>query len=154
MESEIVLKEISIEGRKSFMKYLLLADENEEIINDYIAEGDMFSIAVSDMVVGVALFISESPFTIELKNISLLANYRGKGYGKEIIKLTSALYKEKSFSKMTVGTANSSIDNIAFYQKASFRIVGIRKDFFAKYPEPIHENGIQAMDMIMFEKEL
>ena len=154
MERELIFNEINIEERKNFINYLLLADENEEIVNEYINNGDLFSITVLDKVVGVALFISESPKTIELKNIALLADYRGKGLGKEILKLASALYKNKSFKKMTVGTANSSIDNIAFYLKAGFRIVGIRKGFFAKYPEPIYENGIQAIDMIMFEKDL
>ena len=154
MERELIFNEINIEERKNFINYLLLADENEEIVNEYINNGDLFSITVLDKVVGVAIFISESPKTIELKNIALLADYRGKGLGKEILKLASALYKNKSFKKMTVGTANSSIDNIAFYLKAGFRIVGIRKGFFAKYPEPIYENGIQAIDMIMFEKDL
>ncbi|MDQ0168195.1 hypothetical protein J2S11_004147 [Bacillus horti] len=28
----------------------------------------------------------------------------------------------------------------------------IDKEFFLKYPEPIYEGGIQAMDMIIFEK--
>lgn len=55
---------------------------------------------------------------------------------------------------MIVGTANSSIGNLAFYQKVGFRITEVKKDFFSKYPEPIFENGIQALDMIMFEKNL
>ena len=55
---------------------------------------------------------------------------------------------------MIVGTANSSIDNIAFYQKLGFRMAEIKRDFFKAYPTPIFENGIRALDMIVFEKEL
>ncbi len=154
MENELTLKEVSNNERKNFMNLLLLADENKEVVNEYINKGDMFSIILSGNVIGVAIFINESPFTVELKNIAIAPEFRGKGFGKEILKKAIALYKEKSFTKMTVGTANSSIDNIAFYQKAGFRIVGIRKDFFKKYSEPIYENGIQAIDMIMFEKDL
>ena len=55
---------------------------------------------------------------------------------------------------MIVGTANSSIDNIAFYQKLGFRMAEIKRDFFKAYPTPIFENGIIALDMIVFEKEL
>lgn len=152
MESTLALKEVSFSDRKNFMNLLLLADENEEVVNEYINEGEMFSISYKDKVIGVALFIVESPSIVELKNIALSSEFRGKGIGKEIIKSAFELYRKKSFTKMIVGTANSSIDNIAFYQKAGFRIAGIRKDFFEKYPEPIYENGIQAIDMIMFEK--
>ncbi len=154
MEKVLTLKEVSFGERRDFMNLLLLADENEEVVNEYINKGEMFSILFEDKVVGVALFITESPSIVELKNVALLPELRGKGIGKEIIKSAFALYRKKSFTKMIVGTANSSIDNIAFYQKAGFRIAGIRKDFFEKYPEPIYENGIQAIDMIMFEKNL
>lgn len=55
---------------------------------------------------------------------------------------------------MLVGTANSSIGNLAFYQKCGFRLCGIRRDFFLSYPQPIWENGIRALDMVMFERDL
>lgn len=154
MKCVLTLNEVGFDERKNFMKYLLLADENEEIINEYINKGDMFSIIFREKVIGVALFINESPFIVELKNIALSPEFRGKGLGKEILKKAIKLYKKKLFTKMIVGTANSSIANLAFYQKAGFRIVGIKKNFFEKYSGPIYENGIQAIDMIMFEKEL
>lgn len=55
---------------------------------------------------------------------------------------------------MKVGTANSSISNIAFYQKAGYRLDSIQHDFFSNYKEPIFENGIQAIDLLYFSKEL
>ncbi|MFO1444055.1 GNAT family N-acetyltransferase [Bacillus sp. Bva_UNVM-123] len=154
MKDVLKLEEIRLDERKNFMEYLLLADESEEIINEYIHEGDMFSILLENLVIGVALFIQESPSIVELKNIALLPEYRGRGFGKDIMNLAFEQYRRKSFQKMIVGTANSSIANLAFYQKAGFRIVGIRKNFFNKYPNPIYEDGIQAIDMIMFEKNL
>lgn len=154
MKDALKLEEICLNERKNFMEYLLLADESEEIINEYIHEGDMFSILLENLVIGVALFIHESPCIVELKNIALLPEYRGRGFGKDIMNLAFEQYRRKSFQKMIVGTANSSIANLAFYQKAGFRIVGIRKNFFNKYPNPIYEDGIQAIDMIMFEKNL
>lgn len=33
-------------------------------------------------------------------------------------------------------------------------MVEIKKDFFKNYPIPIYENGIRALDMVMFEKKL
>ncbi|GAE37515.1 acetyltransferase [Halalkalibacter akibai JCM 9157] len=74
--------------------------------------------------------------------------------GKKIIAEAIQLYRLKNYKKMIVGTANSSIANIAFYQKAGFRLTEIKKGFFDKYPVAIYEDGIRAQDMIMFEKYL
>jgi L-amino acid N-acyltransferase YncA len=75
---------------------------------------------------------------------------RGRGFGKKIVE---ALIKEARSHQMRtviVGTANSSIDNIAFYQKCGFRMDHVRHDFFDYFPEPILEFGILCRDMIVF----
>ena len=48
-----------------------------------------------------------------------------------------------------IGTGNSSISQLALYQKMGFRIAGVDVDFFTRnYPEEIIENGIHCRDMI------
>ncbi|MNP84355.1 putative N-acetyltransferase YvbK [compost metagenome] len=48
-----------------------------------------------------------------------------------------------------VGTGNSSVGQLALYQKCGFRITGIDRDFFIRhYSEEIVENGIKVVDMI------
>ncbi len=154
MREEISLKEVSMQERRGFIPLLLQADESEEIVNVYLYDGEMFAILLEGKVVGVTLFVRESPTIIELKNIALWSDYRGKGIGQAIMARSFDLYRQKNYRKMIVGTANSSIENIAFYQKAGFRMTGIKKDFFSHYPEPIYENGIRALDMVMFERKL
>ncbi|MFB6468802.1 GNAT family N-acetyltransferase [Cytobacillus sp. Hz8] len=154
MNGQVELIKVDLQKKEKYKDFLLMADESEEVVNQYISRGEMFSLQFEKKIVGVILFMEESPEIIELKNIAILPSYRGKGFGKEAIKSACLFYRKKSYRKMLVGTANSSIDNIAFYQKCGFRIVGIRKDFFISYPEPIFENGIQAIDMLMFEKKL
>ncbi|WP_075980670.1 GNAT family N-acetyltransferase [Bacillus massilinigeriensis] len=153
MRERVELKKISLGERDQLIPYLLLADESEEMVKEYLDEGDLYAVYIEDQIAGVALFIEDSSSIVELKNIALTPNWRGRGIGREIIQSLFNLYRGK-YRKMIVGTANSSIDNIAFYQKCGFRITSIRKDFFRQYPEPIFEDGIQALDMIMFEKEL
>jgi len=132
-----------------------MADESESVVKEYIAEGQMFAIIVdSGTVAGVALFLEEAEGVVELKNIALDPKCRGLGLGKQVINLAFKIFGEQGFHKMIVGTANSSITNLAFYQKAGFWMAGIRKGFFLKYPEPIFEDGIQAVDMVVFEREL
>jgi ribosomal protein S18 acetylase RimI-like enzyme len=151
-ELSVQLQLVKSANRSEFLPYLLLADESESVVKEYIADGEMFAIIDdSGSVAGVALFMEESEGVVELKNIALDPQFRGRGLGKRVIALACELYRVEGFHKMIVGTANSSIANIAFYQKAGFRMAEIRKDFFLKYPEPIFEDGIQAVDMVMFE---
>ncbi|MCA9766887.1 MAG: hypothetical protein KC455_10775 [Carnobacterium sp.] len=54
-----------------------------------------------------------------------------------------------------LGTGNSSIGQLALYQKYHFRIIGIDTNFFTKYyTSNIFENGIQCMDMIRLSQDL
>lgn len=154
-EQRVRLQLVESSNRLEFLPYLVMADESESVVKEYIAEGQMFAImAGSDSVAGVALFVEDSEGVIELKNIALDPQFRGMGLGKQVINLAFEIFREKGFRQMMVGTANSSIANLAFYQKAGFRMAEIRKDFFLKYPEPIFEDGIQAVDMVVFEREL
>jgi hypothetical protein len=50
-----------------------------------------------------------------------------------------------------VGTGNSSLDNISFYQKCGFRFDSIIKDYFSYIVPPIKEFNIELKDMIMFK---
>lgn len=150
----VSLKEVVFEERKDYKNYLLMADESEEVVNTYINKGDMFAIYDGEVLVGISHFTFPNEQTVELKNIAIHPTHRGKGFGKIVIKEACSIYTKKGLYKMVVGTANSSIANIAFYQKAGFRMSEIKKDFFLNYPEPIFEGGIRALDMIMFDRIL
>lgn len=150
--TSIELELVESENRTQYLDYLLLADENEIIVNTYINDGEMYSIHLNNEIVGVVLFTYHSNQVVELKNIALDPKYRGRGLGKVVITKAFKKFERKGISKVIVGTANSSIGNVAFYQKVGFRMVEIRKNFFKDYPEPIFEDGIRAIDMVMFEK--
>ncbi|HBJ00337.1 MULTISPECIES: GNAT family N-acetyltransferase [Lysinibacillus] len=147
------LKKVN-ESRESFLPQLLLADESEEAILKYLNEGTLFEVKCGEQLAGVALLIPQSKTTIELKNIAIVPKFQAKGLGKEVLRQLTAFCQKEGYQTLLVGTANSSIDNIAFYQKAGFRMESIEKDFFRDYPEPIYENGIRALDMIFFTKQL
>lgn len=144
-----------VEGkREDFLSLLLLADDSEKVVRDYLDQGTLYKIKCGEVLAGVALIIPQSNTTIELKNIAIIPTYQGKGLGKEVLRQLTEIYQIEGYQTILVGTANSSIDNIAFYQKAGFRMEAIEKDFFRKYPEPIYEHGIRALDMIFFSKQL
>ena len=49
-----------------------------------------------------------------------------------------------------MGTANSALDNIAFYQKCGFRMSAVKRDFFDYIQPRQREHGIEMRDMIVF----
>lgn len=147
------LEEITGE-RERYLPYLLLADEDEAVVHNYMNDGELYVIRYGELFAGVTLLIEQSETTIELKNIAVVSEFQGRGIGKIALQLISDSCQAKGYTQVIVGTANSSIDNIAFYQKAGFRMDKIKKDFFSNYSEPIYENGIRAIDMIVFSKTL
>ena len=103
--------------------------------------------------VGVIQTIECDGFS-EVKNIAITPERQGQGIGKKALRFVEKILYDDGAQIMKVGTANSSISNIAFYQKAGYRLDSIQHDFFSNYKEPIFENGIQAIDLLYFSKEL
>jgi ribosomal protein S18 acetylase RimI-like enzyme len=152
--SIVIIKKETSGDRSSFLPLLLLADESEEVVKEYIDKGILYTIWVNSNVAGVVQLIELDDATMEIKNIALKPEDQGKGYGKKVLQMLVAEVERLGKKSIIVGTANSSIDNIIFYQKCGFRMVAIKEDFFLDYPEPIYENGIQAVDMIMFKLDI
>lgn len=140
--------------REPYFPYLLLADENEVVVREYMNDGDLFAIHLGGQIIGVALLIEQSIKSIEIKNIAIEPELKGRGIGEIVLQMISDHCKVNGYSKVIVGTANSSIENIPFYQKGGFRIEKVEKDFFCSYDKPIYENGLRAVDKIIFSKIL
>lgn len=154
MNQRVVFEKLAVKERKHYLDLFLLADESEAMADRYLNKGEANLIKIEGETIGVILFTFPDPQTVELKNIAIKPCYQGQGIGKQTLALAEDHYAAKGCKAMVVGTANSSISAIAFYQKAGFRINRIKKDFFLHYPEPIVEEGIQAIDMLLFEKKL
>lgn len=141
------------EDRQRLLPLLLLADESETIVRSYIDQGALFALSDGDADIGVLLLIPEED-AVEVKNLALAEGCRGQGIGRLAVAFAARWAREVGATRLTVGTANSSLDAIRFYQKVGFRMSDVRRGFFDAYPEPIWEDGIRARDMIMFEMPL
>jgi ribosomal protein S18 acetylase RimI-like enzyme len=134
---------------------LLLADPSEELVSAYLNDNFCYVADLDNSVVGIIVLFPKSEDIIEIMNIAVSEYIQGKGIGSKLIKHGIEAAKEKGFKTVEIGTGNSSISQLALYQKAGFRIVGIDQDFFVRhYPEPIYEHGIQCRDMIRLSMQI
>lgn len=151
---EVIIKELT-EDESVPYDLLLLADPSKEIVNDYIRRGICYTASIRDEVIGVFVILRTRPETIEIVNVAVRVDYQGKGIGKQLVLTAIERAEEEQVRTIEVGTGNSSVNQIALYQKCGFRIVGIDQDFFIRhYNEEIFENGIQCRDMIRFRLDI
>lgn len=137
------------------MDLLLLADPSREMVEEYLKRGECYIAERANQVIGVYVLLPTRPQTVELVNVAVAEKLHGKGIGKLLIMNAIKTAKEKGYKTIEVGTGNSSIGQLALYQKCGFRITGIDKDFFIRhYQEKIFENGIQCRDMIRLSQDL
>ncbi len=132
------------------MSLLLEADESEPVVRSYLDKGELFTIDEDEEPRGVVLVIGEGD-DLEIRNIAVEQRSRGRGLGTAAITLVIDEARSRGFRRLIVGTADSSVGAIGFYQRRGFRIYGVRRGFFDAYPETIVEDGLVARDMVMLE---
>jgi ribosomal protein S18 acetylase RimI-like enzyme len=149
MNIQVYEKEITSE----LMDLLLSADPDKIAILSYLPGSEVLVCRDNGMFLGIAVLV-ETEGVFELKNIAVLEEYQGKGIAKAMIKIAKQLAKESGAKILEVGTGNSSLSQLALYQKCGFRMHSIETGFFDSYPEPIFENGIRCIDMVRLRAEL
>ena len=134
---------------------LLLADPSRKMIDTYLKHSDLYLASESGDVIGVVVLFPVDKDTAEVKNLAVRPEHQGKGIGKWLLKKIIDVARKQHFIRLIIGTANSSLHQLALYQKLGFRVYSVRQDFFVEnYPEPIIENGMQARDMVMLVYDL
>jgi ribosomal protein S18 acetylase RimI-like enzyme len=149
-EMSLVLSPIAADESESLVLLLRDADEDEARIRAALLDlaNTNYIALVGDTIVGAATVHWEEHES-EIIYIAVAAGLRGRGYGKAIIEALFHEMRQRGVHSLLVGTANSSLDNIAFYQKCGFRLDHIRRDYFDYIQPPIIENGIPVKDMLV-----
>lgn len=138
--------------REDYFEWLLLADEQKELVEAYLYQGDMWALDDAG-VKTVCIVIFKDEYTCELKNLATLPSYQGKGYGKKMIQYLFSYYSSQ-YRYMEVGTGDSP-KTIPFYEKCGFKRDHILPNFFLDhYDHLIIEDGVLLKDMVYLKKEL
>ena len=134
---------------------LELADPSRKQINAYLEKGSCYLATKGDETVGAMVLLPIDPHTLEIKNLAVKPDHQGQGLGKSLLKESEKIARESGCLRLTIATGNSSIGQLALYQKVGFEIIGIDRNFFTRnYDEPIYENGIQCKHQMLLEKQL
>ena len=140
------------DNKKRFLDLLLLADEQEDMIDRYLPAGDLFALYDDDLK-SVCVVAPVDRATCELKNIATYEKYQGRGYGRALIAYIAEQYRDE-YTTMLVGTGETPAI-LAFYESCGFvRSHRIRNFFTDNYDHPMFDGGVQLVDMIYLKKYL
>lgn len=140
------------ENKKEYLPLLILADEQENMIDRYLERGTMY--VLDDYGVKAECVVTdEGNGVLEIKNIAVDPSFQKMGYGKSLIEFVEKQYAGE-YSDLQVGTGDSPL-TLPFYEKCGFERSHIVENFFTdNYNHPIFENGVQLKDMIYLRKKL
>ena len=138
--------------KKRYLDLLLLADEQEDMVDRYLERGTMY-VLEDGGVRAECVVTDEGDGILELKNIAVAPDFQGRGYGKAMVAFLVQTYTEQH-TVLQVGTGDSS-STIPFYESCGFRRHHLVKKFFTDhYDPPIYECGVQLVDMVYLQREL
>lgn len=136
--------------KKEYIELLLLADEQEDMIDRYLERGEMF--VLDDAGIKAECVVTkEAEGVYELKNIAVLPGCQRRGYGKALIESLPDYYPDCEALYVGTGDCPSSL---SFYRACGFSESHRVKDFFVdNYDHPMFEDGKQLIDMVYLKKE-
>ena len=140
------------DNKKQYLHLLLLADEQEDMMDRYLERGRMY--VLEDGGVRCECVVTEEGGgVLEIKNLATVPEFQRKGYAKALIDFLVGEYTGR-YSVLQVGTGDSPM-TVPFYEKCGFVRSHVLPRFFTDhYDHPIYEGGVQLIDMIYLQKKL
>ena len=136
--------------KKEYLDLLLLADEQEDMIDRYLERGEMF-VLDDNGIKAECVVTKEAEGVYELKNIAVLPGWQRRGYARALIESLSAHYPD--CEALYVGTGDCP-SILSFYRTCGFSESHRVKNFFVdNYDHPMFEDGKQLIDMVYLKKE-
>lgn len=139
------------ENKKDYLDLLLLADEQESMVDTYLEKGEMF-VCLDPEPVGECVVVDHGSGVFEIKNLATDPAVHGQGYGRALINHVIDHYTDRC-KQLLVGTGDSPL-TLPFYKKCGFKEHHRVKNFYTdNYDHPIFEAGIQLVDMVYLSRE-
>ena len=145
------IREIT-ENKKQYLDLLLLADEQEDMIDRYLGRGRVYVLEEAGIRCQCVV-TDEGDGILEIKNLATVPEHQGKGYGKAMICFIAETFKGR-YTTLQVGTGDSPM-TLPFYESCGFVRSHVIPDFFTEhYDHPIYECGVRLVDMVYLRRPL
>jgi len=140
------------ENKKDFLPLLLLGDEDESYIIEYLERGELFALYDGD-VKSVCVVTDEGGGALEVQNLATDQGHQRRGYASRLIDFIAEHYTGR-YDKIILGTGDVP-GVLSFYQKCGFEITHRVPDYFTEhYDQPIIEDGILLKDKVYLERKI
>lgn len=139
-------------NKKDFLDLLLLADEQENMIDRYLNRGKLFAL-YDDGLKSICVVTDEGNGGYELQSLATYEKFQGKGYGKKLVSHVFDFYKGKG-KTMLVGTGDIPWI-VSFYERCGFVYSHRVENYFLEhYETPMFEAGVQLKDKVYLKMDL
>ena len=139
--------------KKRYLDLLLLADEQESMIDRYLDRGVLTALYDGGLR-AVCVVTEEAPGVFEIKNLAVEPAFHRRGYGRAMVERAVRDCRAAGGRRLLVGTGDSPL-TLPFYQACGFRESHRVPGFFLRYYDhPIYEGGRLLSDMIYLSMEL
>ncbi|GCE03270.1 GNAT family N-acetyltransferase [Dictyobacter aurantiacus] len=131
------------------------ADEDDDRIRSLVTDGHHTSYVwwqEGKMVGAVVMRWGEECGEVEY--IAVAEQLRGHGHGKAMLAQMITEARRRGVRSVIVGTDNTALGTIGFYQKAGFRMDHVRPDYFSYIQPPVVNEGILLRDMLVLRYTL
>lgn len=143
----------AIENKRDYLPLLLLADEQENMIDLYLDRGTMFVLMDGTNVIGECVVTDEGDGVLEIQNLAVAEQFQKRGYGKALIEFVAEHYRNR-YKELQVGTGDSPL-TVPFYEHCGFVLHHVMKNYIVDhYDHPIFEGGKQLIDKVYLRRKL
>ena len=140
-------------NKKQYLALLLLADEQEDMIDRYLESGTMYVLRDGGGVKSECVVADAGGGVLEIKNLATAPEHQGRGYAKALVEFLAKTYAGR-YGVLQAGTGDSPL-TVPFYEKCGFaRSHRIPRFFTDNYDHPIYEGGVQLVDMVYLQREI
>ena len=119
MEKETIEIRQVTENKKAYLELLLLADEQESMIDRYLDRGTMY-VLEDDGVKAECVVTDEGNGILEIKNLAVVPDCHRQGYGRHMIRFLEETYRSRC-GILKVGTGDSPL-TVPFYEACGYMI--------------------------------
>jgi GNAT superfamily N-acetyltransferase len=133
------------------------AEDSQDQLDAYLNDGQVLVAWLGNHPVGHLQLVTTAGGVVEVKNMAVIADLRGRGIGRNLVESAIAGARTRGAKKVVVATAAADIGNLRFYQRCGFRFSAIERDAFtpdAGYPDPSLIDGIPLRDRVWLDRPI